>query len=96
MRKTALDGPGANRLNRLLSELWPALRAELAPMAIPAPELARRLSDIGAPTTGEALGLSGDTWRDAIRFSREIRGRWSFVNLAADAGLLESFLEHEH
>jgi len=96
MRKTALDGPGADRLNRLLSQIWPTLRAELAPMAIPAAELAGRLRDIGAPTTGEALGLSAETWRDAIRFSREIRGRWSFVNFAADAGLLESFLEHEH
>ncbi len=35
-------------------------------------------------------------WRDAIRYSREIRGRWSFVNLAADAGLIDAFLETEH
>ena len=96
MRKAALDEAGAERLNQLLSAIWPALRAELAPMAIPAAELAGRLRDIGAPTTGEELGLSAETWRDAIRFSREIRGRWSFVNFAADAGLLDSFLEREH
>jgi glycerol-1-phosphate dehydrogenase [NAD(P)+] len=95
MRKTALDAAGAERFNRHLSAIWPALRAELAPMAIPADEIEARLRAIGAPTTGEALGLSADTWRDAIRGSREIRGRWSFVNFAADAGLLEGFLETE-
>src|SRR5258706_8621193 len=63
MRKTALDGPGADRLNRLLSAIWPTLRAELAPMAIPAAELAGRLRDIGAPTTGQAPRPSGETSR---------------------------------
>jgi glycerol-1-phosphate dehydrogenase [NAD(P)+] len=96
MRKTALDAAGAERLNRRLSAIWPELRAELAPMMVPAVEIAAHLASAGGPTTGEALGVPPLVWRDAIRYSREIRGRWSFVNLAADAGLLDDFLEGEH
>lgn len=92
MRKTALDRTGADRFNRRLSEIWPQLRAELAPMAIPAAEMEAKLQAVGAPTTGKELGLSAQAWRDAIRYSREIRGRWSFVNLAADAGLIDDFV----
>jgi glycerol-1-phosphate dehydrogenase [NAD(P)+] len=53
------------------------------------------LKAAGGPTTGAELGLPRAIWHAAIRYSREIRGRWSFVNLAADAGLLEAFLEEE-
>lgn len=93
MRKTALDGRATDAFNRKLADIWPQLRAELAPMAIPADEIEARLKAVGAPTTGEDLGLPPDVWRDAIRYSREIRGRWSFVNLAADAGVIDGFLD---
>jgi glycerol-1-phosphate dehydrogenase [NAD(P)+] len=64
-------------------------------MALPVATMEAALVAAGGPTTPGALGLSRDTWRDAVRFSREIRGRWSFVNLAADAGLLDAVLDAE-
>ena len=92
-RKTALDAESAARFNERLAELWPALKRELAPMAMPVETMARALRAAGGPTTPGEIGLSDAVWRDAIRGSREIRGRWSFVNLAADAGLLDAFLD---
>jgi glycerol-1-phosphate dehydrogenase [NAD(P)+] len=95
MRKTALDAADADALNARLAELWPTLRPELRAMAMPVAAMEAALKAAGGPTTAEELGLPRHLWHDAIRFSREIRGRWSFVNLAADAGLLDDLLEGE-
>ncbi|TPM05485.1 sn-glycerol-1-phosphate dehydrogenase [Mesorhizobium sp. B2-3-11] len=95
MKKTALDHSQTEAFNRKLWEIWPALRRELRPMATPVARMEAALKAAGGPLTGAELGLPRQLWHDAIRYSREIRGRWSFVNLAADAGLLEEFLESE-
>jgi glycerol-1-phosphate dehydrogenase [NAD(P)+] len=94
-RKTALDGPAADAFNRKLAEIWPSLKAELQPMAMPVERMEAALRAAGGPTTAAELGLPRGVWHDAVRYSREIRARWSFVNLAADAGLLDDFLEGE-
>jgi glycerol-1-phosphate dehydrogenase [NAD(P)+] len=94
-RKTALDVAGAAAFNQRLADLWPTLKDELAPMALPVATMKTALVAAGGPTTPAELGLSRETWRDAVRYSREIRGRWSFVNLAADAGLLDAVLDAE-
>lgn len=96
MRKTALDGPATDAFNHKLAELWPTLRPQLQSMAMPVARMQAALKAAGGPVTAAELGLPRSLWHDAIRYSREIRGRWSFVNLAADAGLLEDFLEGEH
>jgi glycerol-1-phosphate dehydrogenase [NAD(P)+] len=94
-RKTALDGPATDAFNHRLSDLWPELRRELAPMAMPVARMEATLRAAGGPTSAAELGLPREIWHDAVRFSREIRGRWSFVNLAADSGMLDAFLEGE-
>jgi glycerol-1-phosphate dehydrogenase [NAD(P)+] len=95
MHKTALSPDQAEDFNRRLAELWPALKRELAPMQVPVDTMKAALIAAGGPTTGTELGFPLPVWHDAIRFSREIRGRWSFLNLAADAGLLDELLEGE-
>jgi glycerol-1-phosphate dehydrogenase [NAD(P)+] len=95
MRKTALDPNEAEDFNRRLAGLWPVLKRELAPMQVPVERMKAALVAAGGPTTGTELGFPVPVWRDAIRYSREIRGRWSFLNLAADSGLLDEFLEGE-
>lgn len=92
-RQTALDDAGAARFNERLGALWPTLQRELAPMAMPVESIEAALHAAGGPTTPGEIGVSEELWREAIRGSREIRGRWSFVNLAADAGLLDTFLD---
>lgn len=94
-RKTALDAAGAEALNARLAALWPSLKAELAPMMLPVGVMRAALEAAHGPVTGEDLGVPLDLWRDAIRYACEIRGRWSFLNLARDAGLLDAFLEGE-
>jgi glycerol-1-phosphate dehydrogenase [NAD(P)+] len=94
-RKTAMDEQGAAAFNRRLAQLWPTLRPELRAMALPVARMEAALKAAGGPTNAAELGLPRAIWHDAIRYSREIRGRWSFINLAADSGLLDEFLEGE-
>lgn len=95
MKKTALDANQTEAFNRKLETIWATLRQELRLMAMPVARMEAALKAAGGPITGAELGLPRALWHDAIRYSREIRGRWSFVNLAADAGLLDEFLENE-
>jgi glycerol-1-phosphate dehydrogenase [NAD(P)+] len=93
MKKTALDRAAADRLNAKLEAIWPALRYELLGVALPVETMEGALRAAGGPTTAEELGLPRKVWRDAVRHAHEIRGRWSLLNLAADAGLLDDFIE---
>lgn len=95
MKKTALDQAGADALNARLAEVWPALRRELLAIALPVETMENALRAAGGPTTADELGLPRRVWRDAIRYAREIRCRWSFLNLAADAGILDDFLDEQ-
>jgi glycerol-1-phosphate dehydrogenase [NAD(P)+] len=50
------------------------------------------MKGIGAPTTPEDLALPTDFYRDAVVHAREIRDRFTFLDLAADSGLFEAGL----
>ena len=34
-------------------------------------------------------------WRKAMKHARDVRNRWSFLDLADDAGLLDEFLNND-
>ncbi len=53
------------------------------------------LTAAGGPTTATELGLSRKAWRDAMKYARDVRNRWSFLDLADDAGLLDDFLDRD-
>jgi glycerol-1-phosphate dehydrogenase [NAD(P)+] len=41
------------------------------------------------------LGLDRAVWRAAMKYGRDVRNRWSFLDLADDAGLLDDFLARD-
>jgi glycerol-1-phosphate dehydrogenase [NAD(P)+] len=90
--KKSFDVDGAAVLNRRLEEIWPELRAELKAMMMDPADMAAIISSAGGPTTATELGLSRKVWRDAMKHARDIRNRWSFLDLADDAGMLDDFL----
>ena len=94
-RKKAFDAEGAKAFNRKLKELWPQLREELRPFLMDPAEMKKVLASAGGPTTATELGLPRKVWRDAMRFARDVRNRWSFLDLADDAGLLEDFISRD-
>lgn len=87
-----LDGAATDRLNQRLVTTWDAWRVRLAAVTRPAELLADVLRRAGAPTTPEELGWPRSFFRDAIRHAREIRSRFTFLDLAADAGILDPFI----
>ena len=94
-REKALDDEGAARLNARLAELWPDLRRECLRFAEPVGEMRARLAAAGGPTTAEELGLPAALYREAVRHAHEIRNRFSFADLACDAGLLDDLAAAE-
>lgn len=93
--KKALDEDGARALNQRLGELWPSLRREVAAFSLPVDGMKAALRSSGGPTTYAELGLTAETWRRALKGARHLRARWSFLDLADDAGLLDGFIEEE-
>jgi glycerol-1-phosphate dehydrogenase [NAD(P)+] len=93
--KKALGAKGADDINRKLADIWPALRKELLPMMMQPEDIQAILRAAGGPTTAGELGLPEHVWRAALKHARDVRNRWSFLDLADDAGLLDDFLENE-
>jgi glycerol-1-phosphate dehydrogenase [NAD(P)+] len=94
-RAKALDEAAAAQMNARLADVWPSMRARLQEAMLPTARLQQALAAAGAPTTGAELGLRSDFYREAVRHAREIRDRYSILDLAGDAGLLEDFVAEE-
>lgn len=90
-----LDEQGAARINEKLAEIWSTLRVELNAFALPVAEMEKLLSDAGGAMTAKELGLPIARYREAVVHSREMRNRYSFLDVAADAGILEDFAAKE-
>ena len=93
--KKSHDKATAAALNRRLDEIWPELRHECLAMMMAPEEIARLISAAGGPVSATELGLPRNIWRDAMKHARDVRNRWSFLDLADDAGLLDDFLNDD-
>jgi glycerol-1-phosphate dehydrogenase [NAD(P)+] len=91
-RKKALDAKGADAFNEKLASLWSDLRGELKAFLLPPKGMEAALRAAGGPTSAAGLGLPLKIWRDAVKYARDIRNRWSFLDLADDSGILDDFL----
>ena len=95
LKKKAFDEKGAAAFNERLQQLWPALRQELKAFMLPVDEMVGLLKSTGGPTTAAELGVPADFYREAVVHCREMRNRFSFLDIAADAGTLEDFAHGE-
>jgi glycerol-1-phosphate dehydrogenase [NAD(P)+] len=91
LARKRLDAEAADALTRRLAEDWEKVRSRLLSVTRPTGELRAALARAGAPVTPEALGWPRAFFRDALRHAREIRSRWTFLDLAADADRLDAF-----
>jgi glycerol-1-phosphate dehydrogenase [NAD(P)+] len=94
-RKKAFGETEAAAFNDRLAALWPELRAELRAFVMDPAEMRSVLAAAGGPVTASQLGLPRDVWRKAMKYARDVRNRWSFLDLADDAGLLDPFLDRD-
>ncbi len=83
------DDERALRLTERLQAIWPSLRSEIAAVRRPAAQVEGALAKVESPRRYSTIGLSRSMFMDAILHAREIRNRYTFLDLAADSGLLE-------
>lgn len=89
--RKALDGPGADALNRRLDREWEPIAARLRAVMLPYATLHDAMKRAGCQLTGVELGLDAEFYRDAVQDSRFIRDRFSFLDVAGDSGQLAAF-----
>ena len=78
----------ARRL-RTLKDVWPELRDRLCDQLIPSKELRHLLRAAGCPTTPEEVGLTRDQLRTSYTAARQIRRRYTVLDLALETGLFQ-------
>ncbi len=77
----------------LLRKQWPELREKLRGQLIPLAEIKHMLEEAGAPTEPEEIGISRKRLRRSFDLAYFIRRRFTVLDLARRAGLLEPCLE---
>lgn len=80
-----LDATQAEALNALLAASWDAMRARIAAVTVGAERLRAILEAAGAPTSPGAIRWPAPLLDQAMRHAREIRNRYTFLDLAAEA-----------
>ena len=94
-KKKSFDKQGAAAFNDKLERLWPELRHELRAFIMDPAKMAATLRAAGGATTATEMGLPVKLWRRSMKYARDVRNRWSFLDLADDAGLLDDFLARD-
>jgi glycerol-1-phosphate dehydrogenase [NAD(P)+] len=88
-KQKMLDPDTAEAMNARIEARWPEIQRRIGTIRLPAHTLETALKRAEAPTTPAALGWTPAFYNQAVRHAREIRNRWTILDLAADAGLLD-------
>jgi glycerol-1-phosphate dehydrogenase [NAD(P)+] len=87
-----LDQKAAEKLNDRLADAWPEMRDRIAAISLTPDYLGSVLGAAGAPLTPESIHLPRTFYEEALLRSREIRNRYTFLDLAANANKLQPVL----
>ncbi len=87
-KKKRIDGTKAEALNALVAAKWDTVREKVAAVLLPSAQLSAVLTAAGADLTPAAVHLSRGFYEEALLRCREIRNRYTFLDLAADTGRL--------
>lgn len=79
------DDAQTDALNARLVHGWDDIRRRIRAIAMRAAEVRGLLADAGAPVEPAALGWPTELFGQALRHAREIRNRYTFLDLAADS-----------
>jgi len=82
----------AARVNQRIADKWLAIRTAIDAISLHADMLSLVLKEAKAPRTPEDLGWPRASYQAAVRHAREIRNRYTFLDLAADAGMLDGII----
>ena len=80
-----LDAAGARKVNERIATSWERIQRAIARVTLPAQFLADVLRRAGAPIAHADLGWPRQFCLNAVRHARDIRSRYTFLDLAADS-----------
>jgi glycerol-1-phosphate dehydrogenase [NAD(P)+] len=89
------DPAGTEASNRRLQERWPDIRRKLLEVMLPLDRMKDAIDRSGMPRTAAEIGIDPAFYRQAVRHALEIRDRYGFLDLAAQAGELDRFAAGE-
>jgi glycerol-1-phosphate dehydrogenase [NAD(P)+] len=78
---------------QFLKSIWPKLRERLQAQLLPLAALRQMLRDAGAPTEPEEIGITRTRLRQSYWQAFCIRRRFTVLDLAVRAGLLDTCLD---
>lgn len=82
----------ADAVNERIAAEWDLIRTAISAILLPPDILAKVLRDAEAPCSPEDLEWSRAWYENAVRHAREIRNRYTFLDLAADARLMDRLI----
>ena len=85
-------GERLSAVNRRLEQNWSEIRQSIRAVHRSATVLESALRRCGAPTRSADLGLSEAVYREAVLHAREVRDRYTFLDFAADTGVLAALV----
>jgi glycerol-1-phosphate dehydrogenase [NAD(P)+] len=81
-----LDRDRTDAINARLADHWSAIRARISSVTLGAARMTEILAAAGAPTAPEGIGCPPELFARALVHARELRDRYTFLDLAADLG----------
>lgn len=93
-RAKAMDQATVDRIQAALDD-WDNFRAPLLEVMLPTEVIVKALRDCGGYETAMSSGLDADLYEEALVHARDIRNRFSILDIAGDSGLLEPFAASE-
>lgn len=87
-----LTAARADELNHDIATNWQKFVARMHAIALPSAQIHAALTAAGAPTTPEAIHLDRPFYERALTHAREIRNRYTVLDLAAASGRLAGLI----
>lgn len=87
-----IDATKADELNHRIATQWTGISAQLARSFLPAARIEAVLRTAGAPTTPEAIHLDRGFYEAAMLHGREIRNRFTVLDVMGASGRLPNLL----
>ena len=93
LQSKAVSGKHLDHLNQRLEANWSMIQAGFKTRSLSLSRLNGAFDIAGVAAAPDDLGLTPDFYREAVRHARELRDRFTMLDFAAHAGMLDPFID---
>lgn len=88
-----IDKDALRKQLTLLKNNWEEIQSKLKSQLIPYTETKKRLEAVGAPTTGEQIGIPTDRLKKTFYKAQKLRSRFTILDVAVRTGYMDQWVE---